>query len=442
MASMASKDSSRFTTEGAAPRPVRVRQVQLVAAGIAPQTWAISSARSSIGSHASNDVVLSQRTVSRFHCELLLDEEGVRVRDLESRNGTFIDGVRVVDGFLRHGSEMMLGQMLLRVHLGNDTLLLPVSEQTECGPLVGASPAMRAVFALIERAARGNSNVLLEGETGTGKEGAAEALHMLGPRRDKPLVVVDCGSLPATLIESELFGHEKGAFTGASGRRTGAFEEADGGTLLLDEVGELPLELQPKLLRVLERKEVRRLGGNGMTPVDVRVVAATNRDLRTLVNRGEFRSDLYFRLAVVRIQLPPLRQRLSDVPRLAEKLLAQLGVPEEVAGSLLAPDFLAGLSRSTWPGNVRELRNFLERCALFQQPLPLEGAGGDSSAASEVTATFRYDAARRQAIDQFERCYLETLLTRHQSVVARAAQEAGVDRVYLYRLMRKHGLQR
>ena len=438
---MTSKETS-LVTERDAPAALRVRQFRLVRGG-SPQTWEISSARCSIGSHASNDVVLSERTVSRFHCELLLDEMGVRVRDLESRNGTFVAGVRVLEAFLHHGAELLLGKMLLRIELGNDTLQLPASERTECGPLVGSSPAMRTVFALLERAAQSSTTVLLEGETGTGKEGAAEALHTLGPRRDKPLVVVDCGSLPATLIESELFGHEKGAFTGASGQRAGAFEAADGGTILLDEIGELPVVLQPKLLRVLERKEIRRLGSNAVSPVDVRVVAATNRDLRTLVNRGEFRADLYFRLAVVRIQLPPLRQRLADIPRLAEKLLGQIGAPQAVAKALLAPAFLADLSHSAWPGNVRELRNYLERCALFHGPLPLDEAARPAEQAAHAEHAMPsgpYTVARRQAIDDFERRYLEALLARHGGRVAQAAGEAGVDRVYLYRLMRKHGL--
>jgi two-component system response regulator GlrR len=438
---MPSNETSR-TTERGGPPAVRVRQFRLVGAGSSPKTWQISSARCSIGSHPANDVVLSERTVSRFHCELLLDDEGVRLRDLESRNGTFVAGVRVLEAFLHHGAELLLGRAFLRVELGNELLQLPASEHTRCGPLVGASAVMRTVFALLERAAQSSVTVLLEGETGTGKEGAAEALHALGPRRDKPLVVVDCGSLPATLIETELFGHEKGAFTGALSRRVGAFEAAHGGTILLDEIGELPMALQPKLLRVLERKEIRRVGSTAVSPVDVRVVAATNRDLRTLVNRGEFRPDLYFRLAVVRIQLPPLRQRLTDIPRLAEKLVTQIGAPPAVAQALLAPEFLEGLSRSAWPGNVRELRNFLERCALFHGPMPLDEAARPlaPATAEEAVPSGSYTVARRKAIDEFERRYLEAVLARHAGRVAGAAEEAGVDRVYLYRLMRKHGL--
>ncbi|GAC1596380.1 MAG: hypothetical protein NVS4B10_05360 [Myxococcales bacterium] len=418
--------------------PGEVRRFELVLEGPKPRTWNFSSARCSVGSHPSNDVVLSERTVSRFHCELLLDGGAVRVRDLESRNGTFVDGVRAVEAFLRSGSELRLGRASLRFNLSGKSIAVAASERTSLGNLVGGSPAMRRVYALLERAAQTGSTVLLEGETGTGKEGAAEVLHSAGPRRDRPLVVVDCGSIPANLVESELFGHEKGAFTGAGGRRIGAFEEADHGTIFLDEVGELPLELQPRLLRVLESREIHRLGSNTAVSVDVRVVAATHRDLRTLVNRGEFRPDLYFRLAVVRIELPPLRQRLSDIPALAAKLLEQLGVRGPVQQALLEPQFLATLARNVWPGNVRELRNFLERCAVFEQAMPLENPvplAGDSANPGP------YAAARRRSLDDFERGYLQALLARHQGKVALAAQEAGVDRVYLYRLLRRHALQ-
>ena len=289
---------------------------------------------------------------------------------------------------------------------------------------------MRRAFALLERAAASDATVLLEGETGTGKEGAAEALHLLGPRREKPLVVVNCAAIPENLLESELFGHERGAFTGATARRTGAFEEADGGTVLLDEIGELPLDLQPKLLRALENKEIRRVGGNQTQRIDVRVIASTHRDLRAAVNRQEYRADLYFRLSVVRITLPSLRERTEDVPLLAERLLHRLGARST---ELLQPDFLAALQLHSWPGNVRELRNYLERCLVFQQPLPLE-----SGEPQPPPATF--GEARQRAIDGFERGYLAQLLADHGGKVAAAAQKAGIGRAHLYRLLHKHRL--
>ncbi|HEX4385054.1 MAG TPA: sigma-54-dependent Fis family transcriptional regulator, partial [Myxococcales bacterium] len=209
-----------------------------------------SKPRASLGQQPGGDLVIDDPSVSRFHCEILLDSGEARVRDLESRNGTFVDGTRVVESYLRDGAELKLGRTILKVALGDERVAQSFSERTELGPLVGKSAPMRAAFALIEKAAPTDTTVLIEGETGTGKEGAAEALHLGSQRRDKPLVVVDCASIPAGLIESELFGHEKGAFTGATARRIGAFEEAEGGTIFLDEIGELPLDLQPKLLRV------------------------------------------------------------------------------------------------------------------------------------------------------------------------------------------------
>jgi DNA-binding NtrC family response regulator len=323
---------------------------------------------------------------------------------------------------------------VLRVSLGEECAPPPLSDRTELGPLVGRSAPMRAAFAFLEKAAPTDATVLIEGETGTGKEGAAEALHAGSARRDRPLVVVDCAAIPANLMESELFGHTRGSFTGANADRVGAFEEADGGTVFLDEIGELPLELQPKLLRVLERKEIRRIGANTSTKLDVRVVAATHRDLRAAVNHHAFRADLYFRLSVVRIALPPLRERPEDIPLLVERLLQRMGARPDVVAALTAVDFVTGLQRATWPGNVRELRNFLERCVVFQERLPLDEPHRDAAAPRT------YSEARQQAIDAFERGYLEKLMSHHGGKVAAAAQAAGVGRAHLYRLLHKHGL--
>ena len=304
------------------------------------------------------------------------------------------------------------------------------------GTLVGVSTVMRATFALLLRAARSDVTVLLEGETGTGKEGAAEAIHQTSRRRDKPFVIVDCGAIPANLLESELFGHERGSFTGATGRRIGAFEEASGGTLFLDEIGELPTELQPKLLRALERKQFRRVGANLLQSADVRIVAATNRDLRSEATAGSFRPDLYFRLAVLRIVMPPLDQRREDIPVLVPRLLATLGAAPEEAARLCAPDFIARLQATRWTGNVRELRNHLETCLALGQEAPVSGADARPAAGTET-----YAEARKRALDAFERSYLASLLARHGGKVAQAAEEAGVDRVHLYRLMRRHGVR-
>ncbi len=427
---MGEEESGQETLADPAAASGTVRRLRLLdAAG--QVVGDLAKPRSSIGHQAANDVVLGDKTVSRFHCEILLDGSGARIRDLESRNGTFVDGTRIADAWLCDGADLRLGRTTLRVRLGEERVAQPVSEQRELGPLVGSSVPMRAAFALLEMAAASDATVLLEGETGTGKEGAAEALHLLSTRRDKPLVVVDCAAIPANLLESELFGHDKGAFTGATARRIGAFEEADGGTVLLDEIGELPLDLQPKLLRVLERKEIRRLGTNQMVRVDVRVIAATHKDLRAAVNRHLYRADLYFRLSVVRIELPPLRDRPEDIPLLVERFLQRLSARPEAAEELQRPEFLATLQRHSWPGNVRELRNYVERCLVFRQPLPLEGA-------TTATAPASFGEARHRAIDNFERHYLEQLLAAHAGKIAAAAQAAGVGRAHLYRLLHKH----
>jgi DNA-binding NtrC family response regulator len=271
--------------------------------------------RATVGSAPGADLVLTDRTVSRVHFEIGVSAEGFLLRDLGSTNGTYLEGYRVREVFLRDGARLGVGQTLIEFGLDEREREVELSAQHTFGPLAGADPSMRRLFATLTRIAPTDATVLIEGETGTGKELVAQAIHQHSRRRDGPFVVVDASSLPATLIESELFGHEKGAFTGATLAKAGAFEEADGGTVFLDELGELPLELQPKLLRVLEAREVRRIGSaHAPRRVDVRVIAATNRDLRRLINQGLFRADLYYRLAVVSVLLPPLRERPGDIP--------------------------------------------------------------------------------------------------------------------------------
>jgi DNA-binding NtrC family response regulator len=296
---------------------------------------------------------------------------------------------------------------------------------------------MREVFRRLELAAVSDATVLLEGETGTGKEGAAVGIHETSARADGPLVVVDCGAIPANLIESELFGHEPGAFTGAGGRRIGAFEEASGGTLFLDEIGELAPALQPTLLRALESRTIKRVGASKPIACDVRVVAATNRDLRAEVNDGQFRADLYYRLAVVRVNLPPLRERTGDLPLLVDHLLERLGVGPDDRASLSSDEFLAGLERANWLGNVRELRNHLEQC-LVLQTTELPEPAPDSPEAGSVDLSRPYDEVRRLAIAGFERAYVAALLDAHGGDVSAAARAAGINRAYLYRLIKRH----
>ncbi|NVB82031.1 MAG: sigma 54-interacting transcriptional regulator [Kofleriaceae bacterium] len=404
-----------------------------------------SEDRSTIGSQDGNDLQVADPTVSRYHCEIVVEGSRAAVIDLGSKNGTTLDGVHIKHAYLRDGSLLRLGKTVIRFDLAPEINRVLTSERRAFGQLVGASPAMRHVFALLERAAASDATVLLEGETGTGKGEAAEALHRNSARKSGPFVTVDCGAIPANLLESELFGHERGAFTGATAQRVGSFEEANGGTIFLDEIGELPPDLQPKLLRVLETRTLRRVGGTGTVKVDVRIVAATNRDLRAEVNAGRFRADLYFRLAVVRCALPALRQRPEDLPLVSESLLRRLGADDEQLALLAQPGFHERLASAAWPGNVRELRNYLERCLVFQDALPL-GAEPALPSAPQRTGDAAMIAepltiARDRAALEFERQYLETLLARHDRMID-AAAAAGIGRVYLYKLMVKHGLRR
>jgi DNA-binding NtrC family response regulator len=413
-------------------------------------SWESGTDRCSIGSHPSNDLVIQDPTVSRFHCEVQISENGARVRDLDSRNGTVIDGVQVNDGFVRNASSIRMGATSVQFNWCSENNPLPLSERSEFGSLVGTSVPMRTVFALLERAADTDSTVLLEGDTGTGKGQMALAIHKASSRKSAPFLTIDCSSIPANLLESELFGHERGAFSGATERRLGMFESANGGTIFLDEIGEMPPELQPKLLRVLEDRVIRRVGLNREQPVDVRVIAATNRDLRTEVNFGRFRSDLYFRLAVLKVSIPPLRQRPEDIAPLVGHILRALGADDAAAAQFRRPEFIAQLQRSAWPGNVRELRNYLERCLVFHDAPPVAEnlAPGSKPSSSQpasyvppVTSNMTFADARKVAMDQWEKRFLEELMAAHGGKVLQAAAAAGISRVYLYKLLVRHGLK-
>ena len=401
-----------------------------------------SSDRLQIGSHPLNEVEVRDRTVSRFHCEVFVDRDGrAWVKDLGSRNGTRVNGVRVREAELQEGMVLRVGQLELVFTPLAERNELPVAPVTSFGTLVGSSVPLRTAFAQLGKAAAKDVTVLLTGESGTGKSEAAELLHEQSGRAAKPLRVVDCAAVPANLLESELFGHERGAFTGAIQRRVGVFEEAEGGTVFLDEVGELPLDLQPKLLRVLEAREVRRLGANRYLPVDVRVVAATNRDLRAEVNVGRFRPDLYFRLAVLTVRLPPLRERPGDIPLIAKQLLGRLTLDEETRRALAEPAFLSRLQLSPWPGNVRELRNHLERCAALQEALQPASEDPSPQHLDALDVSIPFSEARRRLLDTFEQGYVRALLDRHDGNVSRAAATAGVDRAHLHRIMRRQKMR-
>jgi two-component system response regulator GlrR len=407
----------------------------------AGETFSSSGARVAIGTHPSADLILHDSTVSRFHCEIAPGGPLPVVRDLDSRNGTLIDAVPVREAYLRSGAVLTLGRTRIRFEVGAQPVRVAISARERFGTAVGRSLAMRRVFAVLERIAASDVTVLLEGETGTGKEVVAESIHAESARAEGPLTVVDCGSIPKELLESELFGHEKGSFTGAVAARQGAFEAASGGTLILDEIGELSPDLQPKLLRALERREVKRVGATRYAPVDVRVIAATNRNLRAEVNAGRFRSDLYYRLAVVEVRLPPLRERMDDLPVLIERILEGLGAHGRPGADVVkTQEFLAEVLRHTWPGNVRELRNYVERCIALREPGPLEPAG-DPSAEPDVDPRTPLRPARERWVRAFERRYLEALMKQHGENVTAAAQAAGVGRVQMYRLLWRHGLR-
>jgi two-component system response regulator GlrR len=396
-----------------------------------------------VGCHPSADLVLRDPAVSRFHCEITTAERPT-VRDLGSRNGTVVNGVAVAQAPLTDGAVLTLGGTKLRFQLSSDPPPIALSDRDRFGGMVGRSSCMRAVFAMCEQAATSDATVLIEGETGTGKEATAEAIHRESVRRDGPFIVVDCGAIPPQLLESELFGHERGAFTGAVTARRGAFQAASGGTIFLDEIGELALELQPKLLRVLEQREVKPVGATHYAPIDVRVLAATNRNLREEVTARRFRSDLYYRLAVLRVRLPPVRERRDDLPVLIEHILETMGAagrPE--AHALRTEAFLKEVSRHTWPGNVRELRNYIERClATREHPPPQElETSLDHRLEPAVDVSQPLKVAREACVNDFERRYLTELLRHHQDNVTAAARAAGVDRIHFYRLLWKHGLR-
>ncbi|MEZ4225217.1 MAG: sigma 54-interacting transcriptional regulator [Polyangiaceae bacterium] len=399
----------------------------------------IDAAGCVVGTARDCDLRLADDLVSRRHLHLRAEEHGVRIRDLESRNGTFIAGMQIRDVVVGKDTTVLLGDSVLALRLAHTGIELPVSPRRSFGRAIGHSTAMRHVFAVLERAAERDVTVLLEGDSGTGKDVLAVSLHEQSARRDGPFVVVDCGALPANLIESELFGHEKGAFTGANTLRQGAFELADGGTVFLDEVGELPLELQPKLLRALENRSFRRVGGAREVQVDVRMIAATNRGLSESVRQGEFRSDLYYRLAVVKVHVPRLQDRPEDIEPLAQ-MFQQKVAPD--AGEL-PRELLQLLESYAWPGNARELRNVIERFATvgYTDPRLLFGdAPGAASDASDALwsrlSGLPYHEAKQQLVDRFHQEVLPKVVEQAGSITA-AAERLGLPRSSLHRMLKK-----
>ena len=398
-----------------------------------------------IGTDPSCQLVLSDPAVSRHHALLASVGGQVGVKDLGSRNGTFLGGARVVEAALPLGAVLTVGSSAIALQPRFHVREVTPSSARQLGELFGESVSMRELFAIMERVAPTDVTVLIEGESGTGKELAARAIHQTSRRASAPYVVFDCASVPRELAESELFGHRKGAFTGAVEERMGAFARAHGGTICLDEIGELPLELQPKLLRVLEMGEVRAVGEDQVRKVDVRVLAATNRELGAEARRGTFRADLLYRLEVVKLRMPPLRYRPEDIAGIAARLLRGKLAPGEVVGG----DNLHKLVGYSWPGNVRELRNVLERAvALASKPARFAELVlnlGPSPAGPLTIGTvypgvatpMPYKEAKRQLLASFESAYLQALLARHRDNVTEAAAAAGLSRKALYDLMHR-----
>jgi DNA-binding NtrC family response regulator len=378
---------------------------------------------------------LTDRSVSRRHAALQIQGMKLRISDLDSKNGIFVDGVGVYDGWLRGGETIRLGGTTLSIACEDQDTVVSLPTETAFGPLLGSSTEMRRLYPLLHRLAGSDVPVIIEGDTGTGKEVLAEALHALGPRAAQPFVVFDCTTVPPNLLESELFGHERGAFTGASERRTGLMELAHQGTLFIDEIGDLDRELQPKLLRAIERSEFRRVGSNRVTRVDVRILAATRRDLDREVSEGRFRDDLFHRLSVGRVELPPLRRRRGDVTFLAIHFGQQLG-----HASAIPRDLLLRWESMHWSGNVRELRNAVARYIALgelgesaETRSSAQGSPFDQILALDIPLS----ESRRRVLDEFEQRYVERVLLRFSGNVSRAARAAGVGRRYLHKLIAK-----
>ncbi len=404
----------------------------------------IDKERFVVGKGSDCDLQFVDATVSRHHFSLDRQEEDFWIRDLGSTNGTSVDGVRIKEAMLSPGARIAFGRVELIFQPIYENVPPELETCDAFGGLLAVSPSMKSILGMLRKAGQSGTTVLLRGETGVGKSALAKALHAESNRKTGPFVVFDCGAVAPTLIESELFGVKKGAFTGAFESRPGACESASGGTLFIDEIGDLPLDLQAKLLRVIEEREVRRLGDTRAVKLDIRIVAATTKDLDQSVRQGGFRRDLYYRIAVLEVVVPPLRLRKEDIPALGNRFLCQISGAE--TWEALAPELKAELLAYHWPGNIRELRNALERLVCIGPAgLPSQSEVSNKSP-SEVNPLPAFDLdrpfkeAKDELLDAFETEYLKRLLARHNGCIAPAAREAGLNRKYFYDLLRKHQL--
>ena len=426
--------------------------------GIPQRDYVVTKDTIRIGTSPDNELVLNDDTVSRFHAEIIKTKDGYLIRDLNSTNGTFVGNVKVKEVFLAPSSIIRVGKTKIRFTPQDELIDIYPSKKPRFGDILGQSMEMRKIFGILEKIAPTNVTVVIGGETGTGKELVARAIHDHSKRAKMPFVVFDCGAVAENLIESELFGHEKGSFTGATNARQGAFELADNGTIFLDEIGELSMDLQPKLLRVLETGEIKRVGADRPKKVNVRVVCATHRNLKEMVAQGLFREDLYFRLSVVPVYLPPLRKRKEDIPVLIEHFLKQAHAesPEtHVTG--VSEDVKKIFEEFHWPGNIRELKNAIERAVSFCEsdlidvshlPDYLKDGGMSAgvresslgSSTAELDASLPFKEAKEKWVENFEKDYLIKILKNNDLNISKAAKEAGIDRKSIQRLLKKYNL--
>ena len=427
--------STRVVEGGAARLEIDGAELRVVGGPDRGLKVALGADSLRIGTAPDCELVVHDPTVSTRHAEIAVTRHGYLIRDLHSKNGVLIGRVPIERAYLVDGLRVELGETVLTVHATGDTQSIALSAPGRFGEMIAYSLRMRAVAAELERLARSETTILLEGETGTGKEVAARAIHAASGRSGGLFVVLGCGAFPHGLLAAELFGHERGAFTGAEQARAGLFEQAEGGTLFLDEIGEMALDLQPVLLRALESRRTRRVGGQREIAHDVRLLAATNRNLAEEVKASRFRQDLFFRLAVARVRLPSLRDRPEDIPVLAGMFAAEVGFA-------IPPELLSALEAHPWPGNVRELRNTIHSAAAgAASPFAIDRAQAEPPTFRDGDRVRSLPEARHLAIDEFEKSYLEALLVAAGGVVSRAADLAGVSRQLLTRLLAKHRLR-
>jgi DNA-binding NtrC family response regulator len=420
------------------PLPV---SIQVIGVRAQPNPLRLEEGVLVVGAGREADVVIESDSVSRRHAELRLVPEGVSVRDLDSKNGSYYANQRFQSMILHPGARFRAGDVEIEISLDYQALGERAADEAESyGDLIGVSPSMRQLFAKLVRLEGSKVNVLIVGESGTGKELVARAIHEHSSVRHGPMVVFNCGALDRQLVRSELFGHERGAFTGAVRRHVGAFESAHGGTLFLDEIAELPLDIQPVILRALEQRRIAPVGATEERAVDVRVIAATHRNLTEQVRAGQFREDLYYRIRVVELGVPPLRERAEDVAVLAQEFAFRQGL------SALPDDVLEALGRHQWPGNVRELRNAVEAYAavgaLPRAESSAESARGlDAALAAFVDATETYADQKAEVLRRFTRAYLDRLLENAAGNQSEAARVSGLERSYLGKLLDKLGMK-